>query len=309
MVTRQQIEDQGLRDTGAILASAPGISVTRSDSNRYSFSARGFSIDNFQFDGLSTPILSLWNYGTTDIDAAIYDRVEVVRGATGLMNGSGNPSAAVNFCAQASAARLRRLGQRRRRQLGQDPWRGRPVSAPDRERQDPLARGGRLQPGQQQRDLPGCAQPHVLWRGQRRPDARHRADRQRGIPAQHQPRFRQRLSLFYSDGSRTDFNRSVANNTPWARQDTESTTYFVDLTHRFANDWKLRAAYSHSDGKYRMKQLFRGGYPDRATGLGMTSNFANYDGRRDRDDIHLSLNALFTLVRPAPRDRRRLDEH
>ena len=51
------------------------------------------------------------------------------------------------------------------------------------------------------------------------------------------------------------------------------------------------AAYSHSDGKYRMKQLFRGGYPDRATGLGMTSNFANYDGRRDRDDIHLSLNA------------------
>ena len=34
--------------------------------------------------------------------------------------------------------------------------------------------------------------------------------------------------LFYSDGSRTDFNRSVANNTPWARQDTESTTYFVD---------------------------------------------------------------------------------
>ena len=28
-----------------------------------------FSIDNFQFDGLSTPILSLWNYGTTDIDA------------------------------------------------------------------------------------------------------------------------------------------------------------------------------------------------------------------------------------------------
>ena len=40
-----------------------------------------------------------------------------------------------------------------------------------------------------------------------------------------------------------------------------------------------------------MKQLFRGGYPDRATGLGMTSNFANYDGRRDRDDIHLSLNA------------------
>lgn len=97
VVTRQQIEDQGLRDTGSILASAPGISVTRSDSNRLSFSSRGFAIDNFQFDGLNSPILSLWNYGATDIDAAIYDRVEIVRGATGLMTGSGNPSAAVNF--------------------------------------------------------------------------------------------------------------------------------------------------------------------------------------------------------------------
>ena len=81
VVTRQQIEDRGLRDTAAILSSAPGISMTRSDSNRYSFSARGFPIDNFQFDGLSTPILSLWNYGTTDIDAAIYDRVEAARPA------------------------------------------------------------------------------------------------------------------------------------------------------------------------------------------------------------------------------------
>lgn len=97
VVTRQQIEDQGLRDTGAILASSPGISVTRSDSNRLSFSSRGFAIDNFQFDGLNTPILSQWNYGATDMDAAIYDRVEIVRGATGLMTGSGNPSAAVNF--------------------------------------------------------------------------------------------------------------------------------------------------------------------------------------------------------------------
>ena len=97
VVTRQQIEDQGLTDTGAILATAPGISVTRSDSNRYSFSARGFTIDNFQFDGLVSPILSQWNYGSTDMDAAIYDHVEIVRGATGLMTGSGNPSAAVNF--------------------------------------------------------------------------------------------------------------------------------------------------------------------------------------------------------------------
>lgn len=31
------------------------------------------------------------------LDTAIYDRVEVIRGATGLMTGAGNPSATVNM--------------------------------------------------------------------------------------------------------------------------------------------------------------------------------------------------------------------
>ena len=83
----------------------------------------------------------------------------------------------------------------------------------------------------------------------------------------HSNGFGSGFPLFYSDGSRTDFNRSVANNAPWARQDTEATTYFVDLTHRFTNDWKLRAAYSHTDGRYLMKHVYRGGYPDRHTGI------------------------------------------
>lgn len=295
VVTRQQIEDQGLRDTGAILASAPGISVTRSDSNRYSFSARGFSIDNFQFDGLSTPILSLWNYGTTDIDAAIYDRVEVVRGATGLMNGSGNPSAAVNFVRKRPLRDFAASAS-----VGAGSWdkiRG------EADLSVPLTENGKIRSRVVAAYSQGNSNVTFL-------DARSRtfygvvsADLTPDTVLTASVEYQRNIShgfgsgfpLFYSDGSRTDFNRSVANNTPWARQDTESTTYFVDLTHRFANDWKLRAAYSHSDGKYRMKQLFRGGYPDRATGLGMTSNFANYDGRRDRDDIHLSLNAPFTL--------------
>lgn len=97
VVTRQRIEDQGLATTAEILASAPGISYTRSDSNRLAFSARGFAIDNFQFDGLASPINNLWNFGATDMDSAIYDRVEIVRGSTGLLTGAGNPSAAVNF--------------------------------------------------------------------------------------------------------------------------------------------------------------------------------------------------------------------
>ncbi|MNZ08929.1 Ferripyoverdine receptor precursor [compost metagenome] len=67
VVTRQQIEDQELTTTADILNTAPGVSYTRNDSNRLSFSARGFTIDNFQFDGLASPINGLWNFGATEI--------------------------------------------------------------------------------------------------------------------------------------------------------------------------------------------------------------------------------------------------
>ena len=97
VVTRQQIEDRGLLSTADALATAPGISVTRSDANRYSFSARGFDIDNYQFDGVVMPVLSPWNFGENNLDMVVYDRIEIVRGANGLMTGAGNPSAAVNY--------------------------------------------------------------------------------------------------------------------------------------------------------------------------------------------------------------------
>ncbi|MFH7617370.1 TonB-dependent receptor plug domain-containing protein, partial [Pseudomonas syringae group genomosp. 7] len=76
VITRQQIEDRGLLSTADALATAPGISVTRSDANRYSFSARGFDIDNYQFDGVVMPVLSPWNFGENNLDMVVYDRIE-----------------------------------------------------------------------------------------------------------------------------------------------------------------------------------------------------------------------------------------
>ena len=62
-----------------------------------SFSARGFPIDNILFDGLPTSLGANGTFNGDNDDLAIYDRIEVVRGATGLMTGSGTPSAAINM--------------------------------------------------------------------------------------------------------------------------------------------------------------------------------------------------------------------
>ncbi|HYM87130.1 MAG TPA: TonB-dependent receptor plug domain-containing protein, partial [Pseudoxanthomonas sp.] len=95
--TRQRIEDFNLITISEVLQQTPGVTIQSYDSNRTLFNARGFSINNFMFDGVPT------NYNTGSggnsilSDTSIYDRIEVVRGATGLVTGSGNPSATVNM--------------------------------------------------------------------------------------------------------------------------------------------------------------------------------------------------------------------
>lgn len=95
VVTRAQIEDFQLNDVNALLATVPGVNVLAGETDRVYYSARGFDIQTFQIDGIGLP----FSFGiqTGSIDTAIYDRVEVVRGAPGLLSPTGNPSAVINF--------------------------------------------------------------------------------------------------------------------------------------------------------------------------------------------------------------------
>ena len=51
-------------------------------------------VDNIMYDGLPTSISTYTQDVISAADLAMFDRVEVVRGATGLMRGAGNPAAA-----------------------------------------------------------------------------------------------------------------------------------------------------------------------------------------------------------------------
>lgn len=95
VITRQQMDDQNLTSIADVLGKTPGITVTKLDSSRASFQARGFEIDNFQIDGI--PAAFRFGNGIDQTDMVIYDRVEVLRGATGLLSGFGSPSATVNL--------------------------------------------------------------------------------------------------------------------------------------------------------------------------------------------------------------------
>lgn len=97
VVTRQVMDDFQLHSIDDVINHTPGVSIVTYDSERTEYYARGFAIQNFQYDGIPMSRNSAYSAGNTLTDMAIYDRVEVLKGATGLLTGSGDPGATINL--------------------------------------------------------------------------------------------------------------------------------------------------------------------------------------------------------------------
>ncbi|MDR5172074.1 TonB-dependent siderophore receptor [Methylobacillus flagellatus] len=96
VITRQRMDDQGMLNITDAVKSTPGIFLSGSDGQgRPLFMARGFGISTVMHDGALMPWSSYIPNSQSNL--AMYDRVEIVRGSTGLTQGAGNPSAAVNM--------------------------------------------------------------------------------------------------------------------------------------------------------------------------------------------------------------------
>lgn len=94
VLTRAFLDDRLLLDLHDVMKNTPGVTVDYTDSERVGYYARGFAIDALQIDGMTM------NQGGSIFiqpDTAVLDHVEVLRGASGMLRGSGNPSAAVNL--------------------------------------------------------------------------------------------------------------------------------------------------------------------------------------------------------------------
>ena len=101
-LTHQQLEDQGLTTVNDALDQAAGVTVERVETDRTYFTSRGFDVQNFQLDGFGLPFTNGAQWG--DLDTAIYDHIDILRGANGLMTGTGLPSATVNFALKKPTA-------------------------------------------------------------------------------------------------------------------------------------------------------------------------------------------------------------
>lgn len=94
VISRQRMDDQAMVNIEDAVEGTPGIVMQKAGGERVTFYARGFWIRNLTYDGLP----SYYDGDTVaSPDLAMYDRVEIVRGATGLTTGAGTPSAAINM--------------------------------------------------------------------------------------------------------------------------------------------------------------------------------------------------------------------
>ncbi|MDR1646468.1 MAG: TonB-dependent receptor plug domain-containing protein, partial [Zoogloeaceae bacterium] len=93
VITRERIEDQGLVTVEDALKQVTGVTVLSSDTLTSQFRSRGYGL-NASFDGLpSSNSLTAFS----QLDLALYERVEVLRGPAGLFQGTGNLGGTVNL--------------------------------------------------------------------------------------------------------------------------------------------------------------------------------------------------------------------
>ncbi|OLS60877.1 TonB-dependent siderophore receptor [Pseudomonas putida] len=100
VITNKVIEDQRMTNLPEAMKLAPGITTRSSTYHSKQFYSRGFGIDNVQIDGaapmdIGTGVGTF--YSDRMYDLASYDHVEVLRGASGLLGGTGDPGGIVNL--------------------------------------------------------------------------------------------------------------------------------------------------------------------------------------------------------------------
>lgn len=175
-----------MRDLNDAVKGVTGLTVQQYGPARVKYAARGFDVDNIMYDGLPTSISTYTQDVISAADLAMFDRVEVVRGATGLMQGAGNPAAAINMVRKRPTQDFPRLPARQRRHLGPLSQRGRRFRSAEQRRNPARPRGGRLPERQQ---FPGPRQQRtrrVLRDRRSRPEPGHHL-RHRRLEPERQP--------------------------------------------------------------------------------------------------------------------------
>lgn len=297
VMTYQRIEDQNLQSLTDIVNNAVGISAKELDSSRHSFSARGFSISSYQLDGVPLAWNPGGNSGETQVDTTLYERIEIVRGSTGLLTGAGDPSASINLVRKhansdelkgyvaADAGSWDNYGVTLDLSSpfnAEGTIRGR-VVAKYNEGDSFRERGGN-----KKTVLYGTVEADVtdnllLRVGASYQDNDPSATTWGGLPT------------WYSDGTRTNWDRKKSVAPDWSYWASKTKNYFASIVYDFADDWTAKINYNRNETSADLKLLFLFGVLDSDTGEGLGASPYLSDTFSNQDSIDFQVQGAFSL--------------
>ena len=292
VVSRALMDDFSLDDINAVLESTPGVTVEQIETDRTYFKARGFEITNFLIDGLGTPQNSGSIQGT--LDTAIYDRVEIVRGANGMMTGAGNPSATINmvlkkptYTTQANASAS--YGSWNNKRVDID------VSAPINDehavravftKQDKESYLDRYETDK--------TIAYLAYEGKLTDDTLLSINYVNQQKDADSPLWGA-LPLYYTDGSPTNYDESTSTAADWSYWDNSAERIYVTLEQNLSATWVAKARYAHIKNEQNSELFYVYGTPDKDTGLGLTGYASRYDYKDTQDLFDLYASGKFEL--------------
>ena len=293
--TREYLDDRNIESFQDLMSNITGVSTPRTDERQRPY-ARGFDVDYFLIDGKPTTA----NLVAADLDLSIYDRVEIVKGANGLMTGAGSPAMGINLIRKH--ANSREFAGSVSASAGS--WNSYSSSA---DLSAPLNSDGSLRGRvfvkhfdedsfmdfyEKERNIVYGAIDYdisdktLLSFAASYQELNRDGVRWGGLPA------------FYTDGTRTNFDRSSIVSSDWTFWDVKSTALFANLKQNLFNDVDLNVAYSYRRDDTDSFIFYTAGKVTKATNTIPIENASVYrdQKRNDENNVDVYITAPFTLA-------------
>lgn len=293
VITRQRMDDENLRTLDDVLQSTPGITLIQNGAERSVYMSRGLQVENLQIDGVPTNMGNAYSMDAISKPVTeIYDRIEVVRGASGLLEGAGNPAAAINLVRKRPTAEPQVLvntsvgswdDYRTMVDLSsplnpEGSLRGRTVIAYNN------ANSYRDTAQKENQLFYGIAELDITPQTLATLGFSYQKERNSGYDWSALPTR--------ADGSFYPMSRSTSLTGDWNKLDKRNTTVFGDIQHYFANDWKLVVAVN----QMWSKSEFLGNYSWRVSGDTYSINPRLFSYDDTQTSVDSSLSGPFQLL-------------
>lgn len=245
VITRQQLDDQNIHTMDEVLATTAGITFTEMDVGaRTTYRARGGEISNYKIDGMAYNGATGFNSMGMAVNMDLYDRVDIVRGANGLLGGTGDASATIDLTRKRPG---KTFGGKVGLQVGSWDQRRLVVDV-----NVPLVEDGSVRSRfvisseqadsfreRQSTENYGALASFEMDLGSRTT---------LGAGLQHEKGYIKgatwgaNVPIWFADGSKTSLSRKTNPVADWSYREVEATTAFARLEHRFDSGWKTELA-------------------------------------------------------------------